>query len=75
MQTLCRYPRATAATVSRQYAFRFPHGPSLADRVAELLAKYPNVSAPSWISWEGGALTNCQTSDRLRALYAALTGD
>ena len=72
MQTLCRYPRATAATVSRQYAFRFPHGPSLADRVAALLAEYPNAS---YISLEAAELTNCHTSDRLRALYAALTGD
>jgi len=71
VRTLKPYPLATAANVARQYAFRF-RGASLRERVAELLAQYPDVRAPNWISWEGGTLTNVQTTARLRMLLDAL---
>lgn len=52
------------------YAARF--GVSLRDRLADLLAKYPDVQAPNFLSWEGEIFTRADTSEKMRALLGAL---
>jgi hypothetical protein len=48
-------------------------GVKLADRMTELLAKYPDVTAPNWISWEGHRFTNAATSKALRNWLQSLS--
>lgn len=45
----------------------------VADRMRELLAKYPNVASPDWLSWEGARYTNVTNSAGLRRWLAVLT--
>lgn len=66
------YSPTAAATISRQYAIRFRSPIALVGRVRDLLARYPDVAAPNFLSWEGEGLTHCDTSAKLRNLLAAL---
>lgn len=59
--------RDCAVRYERQFPMR------LSDRIEGLLAQYPDVIAPNWLSWEGLRFTNADTSAKLRRWYAILT--
>lgn len=52
------------------YYFKF--GVHLETRVRELIERYPDVSAPNFISWEGEQETKADTTEALRQLLADL---
>lgn len=60
----------TAAQLAADYVARFNR--ELHDRVADLLAQYPDVAAPNFLCWEFCWETSCDTSDGLRQLLAKL---
>lgn len=62
--------KRAAPTMAAVYERTF--GVRLADRVGELLERYPDVVAPNWLSWEGHRITNAATTARLRDILTAL---
>jgi hypothetical protein len=48
-------------------------GSPLAARLEELIAAYPNVESPNWVSWEGHKFTNAATTSALRRWLSAIT--
>jgi len=67
------YSPTVAASLARQYAFRFPFGPSLVARLSGLVERYADLPAGAWVSWEGASLTQAETTAKMRALLATLT--
>ena len=57
---------------AQRYETRF--GVKLADRMRDLIASYPDVIAPNWISWEGHRFTNAANTKALRRWLAVLEG-
>ena len=62
--------RLAAPTMAAVYQRTF--GVALSERVRTLLAEYPAVESPNWLSWEGHRITNVATTAGLRALLIAL---
>lgn len=51
-------------------AYRIVFGGDLHNRLVALIAEYPNVVAPDFLSWELGCQQNASTTAELRALLA-----
>lgn len=64
-------PKSLLAAKAKAYEIRF--GLPLIDRVQSLIAEYPDVTSPNFLSWEGEGLTGADTSAKLRDLLVALT--
>lgn len=56
----------TPEEMAQEYRYRF--GFQLRGRLSVLSHRYPNVSAPDFISWEGAELTGADTTEKVRAL-------
>lgn len=62
--------RSLLAAKAAAYENKF--GMSLKTRVSELLAAYPDVVEPNFLSWEGESITGADTTEKLQNLLTAL---
>lgn len=56
-------------------AYRIVFGRDLAERLAELIAQYPNVVAPNFLSWELGCQQNCNTTAGLQVMLIEIENE
>ena len=71
METLRHKQVAARKSAAARYESAF--GKPLAERIAELLTSYPEITAPNWISWEGHKFTNAATSRALKTWLADIS--